>query len=63
MVEDTLNLIAHSIWEIKFCSVFYFGHFFDQTHRLRDIEGFLEIGFRKYASPVYHGIVIEIGIP
>ena len=41
LVNDTLNLITHSIKEIKLSLFFIRDTFFYLTHRLRDITSFL----------------------
>ena len=58
MKFDSTLLYGNSILHL-----FYFEHFFDPTHRLRDIESFLENNFPKNASPMYYGIIMEIYVP
>ena len=63
MVEDTLNLIAHSIMEIKFCISFISSTFLIRFTFYEILRVFWKLDFQKYASPMYYGIVVEIYVP
>ena len=47
MVEDTLNLIAHSIWEIKFYISFISGTFLIRFTVYEILRVFWKIAFEK----------------
>ena len=63
MVEDTLNLIAHSIMEIKFCISFISSTFLIRFTVYEILRVFWKLDFQKYASPMYYGIIVEIYVP
>ena len=63
MAVDTLNLITHSLMEITFYISFLLCTFLIRLTVYEILRVFLENGCRKYASPMYCEIVMEICIP